>query len=249
MLRYDQRNFTVNHLVDVIRGSKNKKVLSSEWNRDPIYNSASSRFSAGDSNRLVRHLVLQTYLREELVVTRDGMASAYLRTGPKAATLTSGILDEKVVLDVQAPKRASIGGSASSSATNSQDNDAFLQKLEEECFDLLKVRVLQDHEHLKSAFTALPSECYQEIAARLPRSKAEIMDVDQMTEARFAKYGEGLLEICEQFYGRRQEYLKTKTAEYQRRREEMRDFASSSPAQSESSSSGYRATGFGSRGG
>ncbi len=70
--RYDQRNFTINHLVDIIRGSKNKKVLSSEWNKDALYNSAGA-LSAQDTNRLVRHLVLQRFLREELVVNRDGM--------------------------------------------------------------------------------------------------------------------------------------------------------------------------------
>ena len=35
--KFTEKNFTVNHLVDILRGSKNKKILSSGWNNDPGY--------------------------------------------------------------------------------------------------------------------------------------------------------------------------------------------------------------------
>ena len=34
---YTEKNFKVNNLVDILRESKNKKVLGSNWNEDPAY--------------------------------------------------------------------------------------------------------------------------------------------------------------------------------------------------------------------
>ncbi len=237
--RYDQRNFTVNHLVDVIRGSKNKKVLTSEWNKDPVYNSA-SRFSVQDANRIVRQLVLQRYLREELVVNREGMASAYVKQGLEARSLLNG--NAKVVMDIQARKKAAVGV-----VTTSQETDEDLLKLEEECFELLRVTVIAHNPSLKTAYHAVPAECFREIAQKLPRTREEMLEIDQMTEARFGNYGEVLMDVCDKFYQKRQEHLKSRTAEYQRQREELQDFATPAPVAGGSSGSGYKARGFGNR--
>ena len=35
--KYTEKNFNVNNLVDILRESKNKKVLGSNWNEDPAY--------------------------------------------------------------------------------------------------------------------------------------------------------------------------------------------------------------------
>ena len=34
---YTEKNFKVNNLVDILRESKNKKVLGCNWNEDPAY--------------------------------------------------------------------------------------------------------------------------------------------------------------------------------------------------------------------
>ena len=35
--KYTEKNFNVNNLVDILRESKNKKLLGSNWNEDPAY--------------------------------------------------------------------------------------------------------------------------------------------------------------------------------------------------------------------
>ena len=45
-----EKNFTVNHLVDILRGMKNKRVLTSKWDSDPIYKKGAS-YSIDDCNR------------------------------------------------------------------------------------------------------------------------------------------------------------------------------------------------------
>lgn len=66
---YMENKFTVNHLVDILRGSKNKRILSSKWDSDPAYR-AGSAFSPSDIARIIRKLILDKYLWEELSVTQ-----------------------------------------------------------------------------------------------------------------------------------------------------------------------------------
>ena len=56
---YMQRNFTANHLADILRGSKNRKVMDSEWNTDPSYNAAAAaHLTSGDVGRVIVQLVM-----------------------------------------------------------------------------------------------------------------------------------------------------------------------------------------------
>ena len=48
--KYMEKNFTVNHLVDILRGSKAKKILSSSWDSDPGYKTGLA-FSTSDLSR------------------------------------------------------------------------------------------------------------------------------------------------------------------------------------------------------
>ena len=48
--KFSEKNFTVNHLVDVLRGSKQKRVLSSAWDTDPMYKGGMA-FSNSDLSR------------------------------------------------------------------------------------------------------------------------------------------------------------------------------------------------------
>ena len=48
--RFTEKNFTVNHMVDILRGSQNKKVKDSKWDTDQGYKIGSS-FSSTDLSR------------------------------------------------------------------------------------------------------------------------------------------------------------------------------------------------------
>ena len=72
-----------------LTGSKCQKVVSSGWDKDPLYGKA-THLAALEANRIIRKLILEGFLWEELVVNKDCGASAYLKLGPKAAKLLSG---------------------------------------------------------------------------------------------------------------------------------------------------------------
>ena len=70
-------------------GSKCQKVVSTGWDSDPLYGKA-THLTALEANRILKKLILEGFLWEELVVNKDCGASAYLKLGPKAPKLFSG---------------------------------------------------------------------------------------------------------------------------------------------------------------
>ena len=74
-----------------------------------------------------------------------------------------------------------------------------MNNLEGECFTKLKAAISQNFPELKSVHMAIPIECLREIAEKLPTTKAEMLEIDQMTHFRFDKFGAHLLEVCKDF--------------------------------------------------
>ncbi len=91
-----------------------------------------------------------------------------------------------------------------------------LQKMEDECFSELKSAVTEVFPDLKSCFSALPVECYTEIASTLPQSSDDLLNIDQMTEVRLQKYGDVLLNVCRQWRTKRMQYLTSITEKRQK---------------------------------
>ena len=78
---------------------------------------------------------------------------------------------------------------------------------------------------LKSVYLALPIECFREIAEKLPTTKAELLEIDQMTHFRFERFGPHLLEVCQDFNAKRMNYLEDKQlAEMMAKAEEAKVF-------------------------
>ena len=74
---WNAKNFTLNHLVDIWRGIKAVKVMSCGWDRDNLYGKG-SHLSAPEANRIIRMLILEGFLWEEIVVNKDCGACAYV---------------------------------------------------------------------------------------------------------------------------------------------------------------------------
>eukprot|EP00096_Caligus_rogercresseyi_P008925 TRINITY_DN2925_c0_g1_i1.p1 TRINITY_DN2925_c0_g1~~TRINITY_DN2925_c0_g1_i1.p1 ORF type:complete len:454 (-),score=102.15 TRINITY_DN2925_c0_g1_i1:268-1629(-) len=208
--RFDQKNFTINHMVDTLRGMKNKKVLGSKWDSDPAYGTL-NHVSLPDCNRIIRKLVLEGFLWEDLVVSKEGVAMAYVRRGPKADSILRG--SSKVFIDMAPSKAGGTSHASSSSVTTQNESEGdseFFKRLEDDCFDALREFISKEHPELNNCYAALPVDCYREMAVKLPCSKNEMMDVVHMTELRYKSYGEELIPICQSFSDKRLSYLEDK---------------------------------------
>lgn len=200
--------FTVNHLVDIARGSKNKKLLQCHWDSDPAYGSGKA-LSAQDCGQIVRRMISDNFLREELVVTRDGNAVGYLKLGTNSRQLLDGSASAKVHLFTDAKLALE---EANSETAAGKDLDDTLKKLEEECFNELKEAIIENFPEIKSVYAALPVSCYREIAEKLPDTKAKLQEVDQMTSGRAEKYGDILIAVTKRYVEKRMSYLEDKQA-------------------------------------
>ena len=80
-------SFVVSILL--LTGSKCQKVVSTGWDSDPLYGKA-THLTALEANRIIKKLILEGFLWEELVINKDCGASAYLKLGPKANKLLTG---------------------------------------------------------------------------------------------------------------------------------------------------------------
>jgi len=215
--KFMEKNFTVNHLVDILRESKNKKVTTSNWNSDPFYGSGKG-YSPTDLSRIIRKLVMDKYLWEELAVSTEGVVSAYIKPGPKAQQ----IKNDTITINIEGKSNAK---DALASSNTKENSDNVLKTLEEECFAALKAAIAEAFPELKSVYLALPIECFREIAEKLPTTKAELLEIDQMTHFRFERFGEFLLVVCQDFNAKRMNYLEDKQlAEMMAKEEEAKVF-------------------------
>jgi glucose-6-phosphate 1-dehydrogenase len=56
----------------------------------------------------------------------------------------------------------------------------FINLQEESCFDELKDMINDKFPEMKSVYLAMPITCFREIAEKLPCSKDEMMQIDQV---------------------------------------------------------------------
>ena len=174
--------------------------------------------------RIIRQLVLERYLWEELSVTQEGTISAYVKPGPKAQRIK---VDQFLMAF---EKKSTKGGATSKDAAPEAGSDDVLKSLEEECFGELKSAIAVRFPDLKSVYLALPIECFREIAEKLPTTRDEILEVDQMTEFRFERFGPCLLDVCREFNSKRLAYIEDKQmAALKAKEEEAKIFKASKP--------------------
>lgn len=131
-----------------------------------------------------------------------GSVMAYVKGGPKMEFIKR----EKIKLNFEIKTKKSVTESNSGELMK----DEVLQTIEEECFAELKNVVAKNFPDLKSVYLALPIECFREIAQKLPQTKDEIMEIDQMTYFRFDKFGLHLLDVCKDYNTKRLNYLEDK---------------------------------------
>lgn len=78
------KRFTLLHIVDVFKGSVAKKIMDNEHNKTS-YHGKLKDWNRSDIQRLMHRLVIDGYLREELIFIND-IPQAYLRIGTKIET-------------------------------------------------------------------------------------------------------------------------------------------------------------------
>ncbi|XP_077864271.1 recQ-like DNA helicase BLM, partial [Saccoglossus kowalevskii] len=86
--KWQANRYTLNHVVDVFRGAQTSKVLSCGHNRLALY-SKGAQLGHHNCERLLRKLVLDGILHEEMQSTYQDQTALYIKLGPKAYQLNN----------------------------------------------------------------------------------------------------------------------------------------------------------------
>ena len=219
--KWNSKNFTLNHLVDIWRGSKAAKVMSCGWDKDPLYGKG-SQHSVPEANRILRMLILEGFLWEEIVVNKDCGACAYVKPGPKHPALLSGQAGQ--IFHTRQVKKSS-----QEQAETIETMDPALQDIQEECLEQLKQVVLATAQGLQDTMISgvnevIPIACLREISALLPTSAAALGRVEHMTRHRMTSYQEVILSVTKEFHKSKMDILACQAVAL----EDEEDFAPSS---------------------
>ncbi|XP_066947324.1 recQ-like DNA helicase blm-1 [Macrobrachium rosenbergii] len=190
-------NFTLNHFVDIFKGSEAKKVIENGHNRHPLHGMGKS-WTRSDCERLLRRLVLEGYMKEEMVVARDEMAFAYLRPGPKCQQF----LTNRTAKFEFEMKNVSGSDSRNDSTAEGMDNeeDDELKTLQKDCYEAL-LQTVKDIAASKGInYTNIINMVALRVMSRmLPECEEEMRKIPHITKANFDKYGQALLEVTQRY--------------------------------------------------
>ncbi|OON21049.1 ATP-dependent DNA helicase, RecQ family, partial [Opisthorchis viverrini] len=178
-----RRNVTINYCVDVFRGAQTSQIQRAQDNLNPLYNRGAS-YSKTDAERLFHRLVAESVLYEELTVTHQDHVVAYVRPGSKAVRLLEGSL--KIHLPISMPSRP---GAAEAKMIGREPEDRYA-KIRNECYEeLVQVaKQLTSEQGISNYATVFPNEMLLEMAAHLPTTREELLQVPQCTEYKLNRF-------------------------------------------------------------
>ncbi|XP_052902181.1 recQ-like DNA helicase Blm [Anopheles moucheti] len=195
-----RNRFTLLHLVEVLKGSENKKVLENGHNRT-AYHGKLKNWDRCDIQRLLRKLVIDEYLKEDLIFSND-IPQAYLRLGSKIETL----VNRRVRIEFSIKEKLTNRGKLPkpdvpvASAQESTQLSLQLKDLQNRCYnDLLEICrsiAMQKNATLASIMNI---QALKAMSEKLPESSGEMLTLPHVTKANFEKYGKHLLEITQNY--------------------------------------------------
>lgn len=187
--------FTLLHICDVLKGSNIKKIIDNGHNRNPAFGRLKS-WNKNDINRLLHKLVIDQYLKEELIFSND-IPQAYARIGAKIEILMSRQvkinfpITEKVASKVQRDEIAEISDPIANQELKEMCDKCY-EELMKTCAEIATERNIQ----VSSVFNM---KALKEMSLKLPTSEMEMLQLQYVTKANFDKYGKQLLEIIQRY--------------------------------------------------
>jgi len=184
-----QQRFGINHIVDVLRGSKNQKLLEFGHDKLSVYNighekSKNEWVSICDKLIDIQALSLGEY--RALKISDFGM----------------NILKGKEKLFIDSDKLGLLQKQEEQELELSFDD-----KLYEE-FKALRRQIANENE--VPAYVIFGDKTLKEISLKLPSSESEFLDINGVGKVRFEKYGQQFLELCQRIKDENKEQLENR---------------------------------------
>ncbi|XP_071388298.1 recQ-like DNA helicase BLM [Centroberyx affinis] len=181
-----QNRLTLNMLVDIFLGSKTAKIQTGMFGMGSAY-------SRHNADRLFKKLVLDNVLMEDLYITNNGQAVAYISAGPKAVNIQSGHMQVEFY---ETESASSIRKHKAAVAKSVSQREEMVQKCLEELTDLCKQlgKVFGIH-----YYNIFPTATLKKIAETLSADPEVLLQIDGVTEDKLEKYGAEVIELLQKY--------------------------------------------------
>lgn len=190
---FNGANVTLNHLVDIFKGSTIQKVLTEGHNRLPLYGRGKG-YRRMDAERLARKLVLEGFLKEITAMNHMEIAISYIRVGNRAREIMQG--SAQISLAIEKESRPSVSSTVPEETSVATDPE--LEKLTAACHaDLVNVAKTLAREKNTFYGNLIHLEALRGLAEALPTTTEAMLRVPHMTQAVVDKYGVHLLDVIE----------------------------------------------------
>jgi ATP-dependent DNA helicase RecQ len=188
--RSEQR-FGTNHIIDILRGSKNQKLL--EFGHDKL-----SVYGLGEKKSKNEWTAIADKLIDtEAIVLGEFRALKITHLGMKILKgEESFFMDSDKLGIIQNVQEENLEQSV---------NETIYEK-----FKTLRKQMAQSHE--VPAYVIFSDKSLKEFATKLPISKEEMLQINGVGEVKFEKYGEAFLTLCQEIKEEFKESLEAKTA-------------------------------------
>lgn len=176
IVRMDER-FGAGMVIDVLRGSENKRIK--EWGFDRLSTYNISRKRADELKNIIDFLVQNGYLKTE------GEPYSVLRLTPKAKEVLQGKIQLKMKLPKEKEQKVKKLSSAEGLPLGREDLFAKLKALRQQIASVLGV----------PAFVVFTDKTLIEICVKLPLDNAQFLSISGVGEEKLKRYGERFLNL------------------------------------------------------
>ncbi|OCT89876.1 Bloom syndrome protein homolog [Xenopus laevis] len=184
--RSNNSRLTLNMMVEIFLGTKSAKVQDGLFGKGAAY-------TRHNAERLFRKLVLDRIIDEELYITANEQAVAYVKMGERAQAVLNGFL--KVEFQ-DTDNASSLRKQKASVVTNTSRREEMVTKCQAELSELCKRlgKVFGVH-----YFNIFNTATIRRIAESLSAEPDVLLQIDGVTEDKLEKYGAELIEVLQKY--------------------------------------------------
>ncbi|KAM4749060.1 recQ-like DNA helicase BLM [Rhinophrynus dorsalis] len=184
--RIANSRLTLNMMVDIFLGSKSAKVQTGMFGKGAAY-------SRHNAERLFRKLILDRILDEELYITANDQAVAYMKLGDRAQAVLNGFMK----VEFQDTENASsLRKQKASLVTNTSQREEMVKKCQGEVTELCKRlgKIFGVH-----YFNIFNTATIRRIAESMSAEPEVLLQIDGVTEDKLEKYGAELIDVLQKY--------------------------------------------------
>ncbi|NWI13247.1 BLM protein, partial [Crypturellus soui] len=177
--------YTLNMMVDIFLGTKSAKIQSGIFGKGAAY-------SRHNAERLFRKLVLDKILDEDLYITANDQAVAYIIPGEKARAVLGGSLQ----VEFHETESASTIRKQRASVAKMSQREEMVKKCLGELTDTCKTlgKVFDVH-----YFNIFSTSTLKKIAETLSSDVEVLLQIDGVTEDKLEKYGAEIIKVMDKY--------------------------------------------------